>query len=729
MRGRPDLPREADPRREAAVFDFVNDYMDDVERGGPRSLGEYLARFPEHQDAIAREYLNLSGSAFEDTRVGADPTRDQESAGPRRVGPYRLLRQLGEGGQGAVFLAEDTRIARRVALKLLRAGFVSEIDRRRFRREAEAIVGLEHPGLCGVLEAEVEGEVPYLAMRYVEGVTLGQVIADARGEAADGARPAAAGEAVASDAGGPQRAAVDEDEADPAPAAGLPVRPRSRGELVRVLRFFERAARALHAAHTAGVIHRDIKPGNMILTPEGDPVVLDFGLARTKEPDGADELTMSGQVFGTPLYMSPEQLRGKRDELDERTDVYSLGVTLFEALTLERPFQANNRVALEMAILTKPAPDPRGFNDALDEDVRVVLQTALEKESASRYSSALELAEDLRRVREFEPIHARPAGPVLRLRRWARRQPVIAALLLVTLASLVTGLAVSLSLLASERQALTEKDEALGRARGQLMAQRALELSGDNAEAALAVAVEAVELIPHYTTKSALLVAMDACRLERRLDRDEVQDVARFFDIAFDAETRRVAAAPLAYGTGEDAALATVPVWDLTDGSIVCELKSSQTGLRSIAWSPVADVVLAGGRARSARALGPRRTSGRTARPARRRRGRVRGEPAARLGRVLARRSARRRAVDRRAHVPPRRRASGGPAHVARGGAEPRLRALLARRAPAARQQRTPQRAAGLRLASAEAVRLGIRRGARSARGAPRCRPVERDLE
>jgi len=566
MRGFPDSPDLTPAVREAAVFDFVNDFLDDLECGEPRRLSEYLARYPDHQAAVAREYLNLSRDALDQTQVSVPGAPPPDSPGPRRVGPYRLLRQLGEGGQGAVFLAEDTRIARRVAIKLLRAGFVSEMDRRRFRREAEAIVGLEHPGLCGILEAEVEGDTPYLAMRYVPGMTLAESIALASSQA--------------------EASGVEGDET-PTPDAGmLPLPPRTRPEIVRVLRFFERAARALHAAHAAGVIHRDIKPGNIIVTPDGEPVVLDFGLARSTDPGGDDEaLTVSGQVFGTPLYMSPEQLRGRRDELDERTDVYSLGASLYETLTGSRPFRGGDRVALEQAILMKPVPDPRGLNEALDEDVKVVLQTALEKDSGHRYTSALKLAEDLRRVIEFEPIRARPAGPLLRLQRWSRRQPVVASLLLLTLLSLTAGLVVSLSALANERAAVRN-------ARGQLLATRVPSIAGEDPEAALAIAVEASELAPNYSTRSAVFVALDACRVERLLTDG---GVARFFDLSFDPEMRRLAVAPglAPYAPPEERA--HIPIWDLSDGSMQRRLPSTERNLRSIAWSPTGGELLVGG--------------------------------------------------------------------------------------------------------------------------------------
>jgi WD40 repeat protein len=380
-----------------------------------------------------------------------------------------VLRELGRGGQGAVFLAEDTRIARRVALKVLGGRFdlVSEERRRRLRREAEVIARLEHPGICTILEAEIEGEMPWLAMRFVEGRTLAEELAEAR---------AGAG----------------------APRTTVAIRER--------LAYFERAARALHAAHEAGVVHRDVKPGNLMVTPAGTPVLLDFGLAREPRAGELSELTQPGDLHGTPAYMAPEQLELPSSELDRRCDVYSLGAALYEALTLHAPFEAPTPAQLYFAIARKPLPEPQAHNRALSDEVAVVLATALEKDRERRYASALELAEDLRRIREYEPIHARPASLGLRFARWVRRNPVLAA----TLAALSIGLSVALWALAGER-------EALRFALGKHLATRCRELIAEDPSAALVLGIQACELAPNYITRAALLEALGACRLEREL--------------------------------------------------------------------------------------------------------------------------------------------------------------------------------------------------------------------
>ena len=305
----------------ADVFDFVDEFLTDRDKGREHPLAHYLARYARCQPAVAREYLVLTAPAPDESASSSE--RAQPRPEPR-IGPYRILSEIGRGGQGTVFLAEDSRIARKVALKVLASRFdlVSEDRRRRFRREAEVIARLEHPGICGIYDADIEGEAPYIAMRHVDGRSLAQILAEAR---------------AATAASAPVPDSPESDVTTTWP-------PRSSLDVRRVLLLFERVARALHAAHEAGVVHRDVKPGNVMVARDGQPVLLDFGLARDEQADVAT-LTQSGDVFGTPAYMSPEQLAGGGAPLDRRTDVYSLAASLYEALTLVRPFEAPSRIS------------------------------------------------------------------------------------------------------------------------------------------------------------------------------------------------------------------------------------------------------------------------------------------------------------------------------------------------------------------------------------------------
>jgi formylglycine-generating enzyme required for sulfatase activity/tRNA A-37 threonylcarbamoyl transferase component Bud32 len=340
------------------------------------------------------------------------------------IGPYRVLREIGRGGQATVYLARDERLDRQVALKVLDAGAASDRTAiERFRREAEITSRLEHSGICPVYEVGQERGAIWIAMRYVQGRTLAHTISANRRETPSG--------------------------------------PTTRADQARVLLLFEKAALALHAAHARGVIHRDVKPGNLMVTDDGEPVVLDFGLARDLEGDDST-LTLTGDLVGTPAYMSPEQIGARKFQLDARTDVWSLGVSLYEALTLKRPFDAPTREQLYLAILTKEPPDPQTLNGAIGRDLAVVILTAIDKSRDRRYQTALAFAEDLRRVRSGEPILARPAGPILRLRRWAARNPVLATSLGGLFAVLVVGVTVALVLLAKVIDERNQKVAALG---------------------------------------------------------------------------------------------------------------------------------------------------------------------------------------------------------------------------------------------------------------------------
>lgn len=408
------------------LFDFVDQYLADEERGAVQPLEHYLERFPEHRDAVAAEYERLAAVAE------SSPPTEPESPAPvvperLSIGPFVVERELGRGGQGRVYLAKDARLGRPVALKVLTSSFFSPTALQRFRREAEAASRLDHPGICAVLETGEADGVPYIAMRYVPGRPLSAVLAEARGD-------------VSSE--GPLRVStVGDDGSDP------------RQRLLAVLEYVEAAARALHVAHESGIVHRDIKPGNLMVTERGEPVVLDFGLARDDESVGPT-LTASDDVMGTPAYMSPEQVALDQRGLDRRTDVYSLGATLYECVTLAPPFEAATREGLAHAIRTEePTPASRVV-PRLPRDLDVVLATALEKSRERRYQTALDFAEDLRRLRCFEPIRARPAPRWLRVRRWGQRNPMLAFVVCALFVFLGAGFALSVHLLGKERAAL-----------------------------------------------------------------------------------------------------------------------------------------------------------------------------------------------------------------------------------------------------------------------------------
>lgn len=403
-------PSDPSPAVTAA---FLERYLADLEAGNPQSLESYQGLYPGHEEVIAREFERLTA----------------EAEGPGHIAHYAVLRELGRGGQGTVWLARDTRLGREVALKVLPDhGLHTSAALARFRREAEIAAQLDHPGICTVLDTGQADGVVYIAMRYVDGETLAARVAGWRREAEQ-------------DGGAAHEA---------------------RDRVLEIVRLFERIARAVDAAHEAGILHRDLKPANVIVTRGGDPVVLDFGLARDagQGGDGGGGITRTGEVFGTPWYMPPEQLRGT-PVLDRRGDVYALGASLYECLTLHRPVDAATRESLYQAILTAPPADPKRWNRGVPRDLATVLEIALEKERDRRYASAAALAEDLRRIVAYEPIVARPPSAWTKGWRWVQRNRVVASLAALLFVVLAVGLAVSLSALGDSERAREELSAAL----------------------------------------------------------------------------------------------------------------------------------------------------------------------------------------------------------------------------------------------------------------------------
>ena len=353
--------------------------------------------------------------------AGAPTGEEKELANVRAQfeGRYEVLERLGYGGMGVIYKAHQKQPSRVVVLKVLRAGrFASQRHRRRFEREAQAVARLRHPGIVSVFECgEVEGH-PYLTMEYVDGHTLRDYVQ------------------------------------------------RHRSNKKQICQLMHKVCRAVAYAHQRGVIHRDIKPTNIVVDTKGSPRVLDFGLARlspNSEEEQISAMTETGEVMGTPAYMSPEQTIGRPEEVDVRTDVYSIGVMLFELLTGELPYQLDRARPLEALRKVRDflPPRPSSLNPRVDRDLEAIVLKCLEKNKEQRYQGAPELAEDISRYLRGDLVQARPATTFYQLRKmlWRHRRLFVPAVAAAVATVVVTGVFVG-QLAASQRKAKKSAREA-----------------------------------------------------------------------------------------------------------------------------------------------------------------------------------------------------------------------------------------------------------------------------
>jgi serine/threonine-protein kinase len=417
---------------------------------------EYRDRFPQHADALALQFElqgQLTGGPDAPTMAAHPPPGPAEPARPEVPG-YEILGELGRGGMGVVYRARQTSLNRLVALKMVLAGgYAGEQELARFRVEAEAVAHLQHPNIVHIYEVGEHQGLPYFSLEFCGGGSLEKKL------------------------------------------GGTPQPPRPAAQLVETL------ARAVHAAHRQGVVHRDLKPANVLLTEDGTPKVTDFGLAKRLDVESGQ--THSGMILGTPSYMAPEQAWGKSQvrAVGPAADVYALGAILYELLTGRPPFRGETPVdTIQQVMSDEPVP-PSRLNAKVPRDLETICLKCLEKEPRKRYGSALELAGDLRRFRAREPIRARPAGPVRRLLKWARRRPAAAALWGVGLAVLLLGATGGLWWAQAQARRRADTAQAVGQALAEAGDRRGRARTGDLAawREALAAVRHAEDLLAEGT--------------------------------------------------------------------------------------------------------------------------------------------------------------------------------------------------------------------------------------
>jgi serine/threonine protein kinase/WD40 repeat protein len=434
---------------EILAEEFVARYR----RGELPALSEYIDAYPELAADIRELFPTLvmmEQLAPSDSECFALPAALTADPLLLSLGDYRILREIGRGGMGIVYEAEQLSLGRRVALKVLRQVCSDAIVRERFHREARAAAQLHHTNIVPVFEVGEDRGTCWYAMQLILGQGLDQIIEELRqyrhGVCQIDLKIAPQVGQVTQALISGQFACPDLDSSTP-PAAGMPAQPQaspdstdssrlaSRSELTvvdsasgqyyrSVARIGRQAAEALAHAHARGIIHRDIKPSNLLLDAAGVVWITDFGLAKTRDV----ALTTTGEVVGTVRYMAPERLKG---EGDERGDVYALGLTLYELLVLRPPFVACDRLELIDRIKNEEPARPRSLDRRIPRDLETIILKAIHKEPKRRYQTAEAMAEDLRCFLADEPIAARRTNELERLRLWSRRNPALAALLLV----------------------------------------------------------------------------------------------------------------------------------------------------------------------------------------------------------------------------------------------------------------------------------------------------------
>jgi WD40 repeat protein/serine/threonine protein kinase/tetratricopeptide (TPR) repeat protein len=468
-------------------------------RGEEPALGEYLERHPELADEIRELFPVLVMVEDLGESPGGSTGSLAGAVGPvvgtdlERLGDYRILREIGRGGMGVVYQAEQESLGRRVALKVMSAGALLDPNQvRRFEREARAAARLHHTNIVPVFGVGHEGGHHYFVMQFIAGLGLDQVLEDLRrlrrpeSEAKPAMKPAPApsrmvaptaatvarslitgqfavdrpiplGETVTNPVGAengnaPQAVAREEGPGlDSSPvilpgsselsASSDPDRHFYRS----VARIGVQVAEALEYANRQGVLHRDVKPSNLLLDGQGNVWVADFGLAKTAE---ADDLTHTGDILGTIRYMAPERFQGK---CDARSDVYSLGLTLYELVAQRPAYEGSDRHALMERVLHEEPQRLKKLAPSVPRDLETIIAKASAREPAGRYATAAALAEDLKRFVEDRPIRARRVSAAERLARWCRRNPWLAGSMAVAAAALTVALVVSL--LYADRQA------------------------------------------------------------------------------------------------------------------------------------------------------------------------------------------------------------------------------------------------------------------------------------
>jgi WD40 repeat protein/serine/threonine protein kinase len=588
---------------------LAEEFTTRVRQGQMPDVEAYAADHPELAARIRDLFpalLLLEGLAGGATAPagGPVPAPGTEPEPGSTFGPYRIVREVGRGGMGVVYEAVHLPLNKRVALKVLPICGPSAAGRlERFLREARTAAGLHHTNIVPVFDVGQVGTTPYYAMQYIEGAGLDWVLRRLRSAAAP-----VSGAPTLLERTAPYEPA-DGAGAAPAPADG-PADPEVPAAAAGFFRWVAglgiQAADGLAHAHRRGVIHRDVKPSNLLLDGAGVLWITDFGLARRREDI---TVTQEGALLGTPRYMSPEQAEAARQLVDHRTDVYSLGATLYELVTRRPAFDGRTPQEVVSQIMHREPVQPRRLDPRVPRDLETVVLKAMAKRPQDRYQTAAELADDLRRFVRLEPVRARRVGPLGRAQRWCRRNPAVATLM-GTVAALLLAVALGsaaaaqqLALLAgrerdareaadrarddavaagqkeaAERrraeQERDEKEQLRRRAEGLYLSGQSSAVLPTNPDLALLLAIEGARRHVSPLTNRALLAALDAGTEHRAL----IGHPYEVLTARFSGDGRHVLTTT---GRGD----MTARIWDAATGKELLVLKAPRA-IQSAVFSP-----------------------------------------------------------------------------------------------------------------------------------------------
>ncbi len=463
---------------ESLVGKAAGEFTERVQRGERPDLDEFLRRYPEVADVLRQVLPALECVAPEPSGSVAG------SPAPRELGDFHIVREIGRGGMGIVYEAEQISLKRQVALKLLPAAAALDGHRlSRFKNEAQAAAQLHHNHIVPIYAVGAEGGYHYYAMQLIGGQNLADMIRHLRDLVDAKSEPCAESEL---------RAQTDTDAKDRStlPHFPSPTYFRTAAQLGM------QAALALHHAHQVGILHRDVKPANLLVSAGCHLWITDFGLARLQDET---RLTQTGDLLGTLHYMSPEQALGQSAMVDQRSDVYSLGATLYELATLEPLFRGEGREALLRQISQDEPRRPRRLNPAVPVELETLILKAVAKSPGERYLTAGEMADDLQRFLEDQPIRARPPTLVQRTSRFLRRHRALAASVAAFLFLGLIGLGVANFLLWQANERVQEESDRAQKALGREATQRG------RAEQNLGLALRALNDIHLQLAKKQLL--------------------------------------------------------------------------------------------------------------------------------------------------------------------------------------------------------------------------------